>query len=333
MDYGLLQGIGEGLKSGVGAYQAEQERRERTRQRDIENKMRADEREMILADKGLIKNDSGKYEKSPEKIAEESAKRQQERMEKRNNIMAKYADMGLVPEFDDNDNIANVKRGLIPQKAYTPLDPISAAAKSADIRKTEAEIAKISREGAQGQRLPADKVLAVQEGQRLPLMLEDIKTTLSDKEMFGPVKGLMGTLNPYDTKSKTADAQISSAAQAFGRYMEGGVLRKEDEAKYRKMFPNLTDTPEVAANKLALVERMLKQKQAGDVQALGQSGYDVSGIGQVGAIPNMPGILAQKSGGLIPEAQASQGLKPGTVENGYRYKGGDPANPNSWEKL
>lgn len=34
---------------------------------------------------------------------------------------------------------------------------------------------------------------------------------------------------------------------------------------------------------------------------------------------------------LSPQEQS--GPKPGTVENGYRFKGGNPADPNSWEKV
>jgi hypothetical protein len=283
-----------------------------------------------------MKNEVGKYEKTPEMKAAEAAKRSQERTEKRNMLREKYADQGKVIEFDDNDNIIKEGPGLMPRKAYTPLDPVSAAAKSADIRKTEAEINKILAESGRGggKQLPADKVLAVQEGKQIPKMLEDLKATFGDTESFGPIKGLLGKLNPYDTKSATANAQISTAAQSFGRYMEGGVLRKEDEEKYRKMFPSITDTPQIAANKLALVERMLKSKSAADVEALGNSGYDVSAFGAGGAIPELPRVLSQKSsGGLIPEAQAAQGPKPGTIQGGYKFKGGDPANPTSWEKV
>lgn len=161
------------------------------------------------------------------------------------------------------------------------------------------------------QRLPPDKVLNVNEGNVIPQQLSDVRKTLdANQDSFGPVMGRLNSLNPYDEKSSTIDAQMRAAAQSFGKYMEGGVLRKEDEDKYRKMFPNLSDTPEVARNKLAIVDRLLSSRQGSNVAALKTSGYDVSGVDQGLSVPDAPGILTLgKPGGsgLIPEAHAGGG--------------------------
>lgn len=160
-------------------------------------------------------------------------------------------------------------------------------------------------------RLPPDKVLNVNEGNVIPQQLSDVRKTLeSNQDSFGPIMGRLNSLNPYDEKSATIDAQMRAAAQSFGKYMEGGVLRKEDEDKYRKMFPSLSDTPEIAKNKLAIVDRLLSSRQGSNVAALKTSGYDVSGVDQGLSVPDAPGILTLgKPGGsgLIPEAHAGGG--------------------------
>jgi hypothetical protein len=151
---------------------------------------------------------------------------------------------------------------------------------------------KLKREEQQaeaGLKLPPDKVLLVQQGAQIPNQLADLDVTLKNNEkLFGPGVGRVGAANPYDTQAQTIDAQMRASAQAFGRYMEGGVLRKEDEDKYRKMFPQLTDTPEVARNKLAIVNRLLTQKQNADVSALKSQGYDVRAFGMLpeGKLPD-----------------------------------------------
>lgn len=190
----------------------------------------------------------------------------------------------------------------------TPLRAaIEASIKGEQDRKTQA--ARTTAERAKDKRLPSDKVLSVNEGKQIPRLLTDIRGTIeSNQDLFGPVAGTLASLNPYSERAQTIDAQMRTAAQSFGRYMEGGVLRKEDEEKYRKMFPRLGDTPDVAANKLSLIDRQLKQKLASDIKALGDSGYDVSGLQEnMGGVPGLPGVLAgkQDAKGTPPAANAA----------------------------
>lgn len=133
-----------------------------------------------------------------------------------------------------------------------------------------------------GKMIPSPTLLNLNEGKAVSNLLPEVRQALEQNlDLLGPIKGRMGSANPYDTRAQTVDARFRTASQAFGRVMEGGVLRKEDEEKYRKMFPQLSDTKDVARNKLAIVERQLAQKVNSDISALGNSGYDVSGVPQL----------------------------------------------------
>lgn len=140
--------------------------------------------------------------------------------------------------------------------------------------------------------MSANDILKVNEGTMIPSMLKDVESTIAQNpDLFNPVTGTFKGMNPFDEKSKTAQAQLKASAQAFGKYMEGGVLRKEDEVKYEKMMPQLGDSPEVARNKLQIVQRLLANKNKGDIEALRKSGYDVSGISSEGGAPAIPQVL------------------------------------------
>jgi hypothetical protein len=177
--------------------------------------------------------------------------------------------------------------------------------------------------------LPPDKVLSVNEGNNIPSMLQDIKGTLeSQKGTFGPISGRLASMNPWGVAAKSADAQMRAVSQAFGRYMEGGVLRKEDEEKYRLMFPGLSDTPEVAKNKLAIAERLLAQKQNSNVDALKQQGYDVSGVDQRLPVPGVPDVLANKEKGASASWDVPSATAGGISEADKQAYGWAKANPN-----
>lgn len=91
--------------------------------------------------------------------------------------------------------------------------------------------------------------------------LTGLQQTLEENRgKTGPIAGF-SALNPLDTKAQTVQSRVDTVRQMVGKALEGGVLRKEDEAKYAKILPTIKDTPEVAAVKLDAVMKMLLDKQ------------------------------------------------------------------------
>lgn len=79
--------------------------------------------------------------------------------------------------------------------------------------------------------------------------IKELKDLIAENEQYiGPIKGLQA-YNPF-SKSRQIQADVDRIRQRVGKALEGGVLRKEDEEKYKKILAVLTDTPETAAYKI-----------------------------------------------------------------------------------
>lgn len=102
--------------------------------------------------------------------------------------------------------------------------------------------------------------------------LDDVIRTNADK--FGPIKGRLAGLNPYDVAAQNVQSQINSTKQIVGKFLEGGVLRKEDEEKYEKILPTLKDTSEVATKKLNNVRNLVQLKISSQQETLSAAGYN-----------------------------------------------------------
>lgn len=139
--------------------------------------------------------------------------------------------------------------------------------------------------------LSANMVKNINEGNAIPAMLDDVNLLIeSNQDMFNPLVGKFRSMNPYDEGAQSMEADLRARSQSFGRFMEGGVLRKEDEAKYKRMFPKIGDTPEVARRKLKTVRRLLIQKQNSDLEAFRKQGFDVSGLDKGFELPELEGV-------------------------------------------
>lgn len=103
----------------------------------------------------------------------------------------------------------------------------------------------------------------------------------------GPLLGRVSNVNPYATEAKQAESLVRAESQRFGRYMEGGVLRKEDEEKYFKIYPQLTDIPAVVKYKVAILQRMLAQKHNLNIKTYEAQNFDITGLKEL-KVPELP---------------------------------------------
>lgn len=151
--------------------------------------------------------------------------------------------------------------------------------------------------------LPAAQVVMLEDAKFLPDTLGDLQKMIeSGQGTFDPLLGPIDTVNPfawYDSDKQVMAAKLRTTAQLVGKYMEGGVLRKEDEVKYAEMLPKNTDTREVALGKLNQVKEMLQQKTIGYIDGFDKSNYNVE---------NYKSELNELSGGALQrkESQAKQ---------------------------
>lgn len=90
--------------------------------------------------------------------------------------------------------------------------------------------------------------------------------------LWQPITDITG----WGIDAKKRQGVIDRVKQVIGKALEGGVLRKEDELKYAKILPTISDTPEVAASKLTGLRDALVQRRQTTLDSLADAGYDVT---------------------------------------------------------
>jgi len=174
--------------------------------------------------------------------------------------------------------------------------------------------------------LPAGEIQNLADAKTALDSLKNVSETFkANPDMFGKTQGLWNRATAavgMNDAAATLQSQLNSTRQVVGIFLEKGVLRKEDEEKYKKMLPEDTDTPEVAANKIDIVHRLLNNKLAAHLDANKRGGYDVSGFeGYLGQSPENPLTKnAKPPSGDMKIKQAAPMSKPKSVtQNGQTY--------------
>lgn len=138
------------------------------------------------------------------------------------------------------------------------------------------------------------------------------KIVEGNEDKLGPVTGL-AALNPW-SPSRKIQADVNRVRQTVGKALEGGVLRKEDEEKYKQILATLTDTPSTAYYKIdALISSITRDIE--NYKSLQQSaGRSMD----VGASLKKAGSETQEPPKLIPAEQIPDGYYQ--ASDGLLYK-------------
>lgn len=125
--------------------------------------------------------------------------------------------------------------------------------------------------------------------------LTDLQTSLDDlvtlrQELEG-AKGTTGamasfeanwvpdavtSMTGYGTSAKQKQAVIDRVRQVIGKALEGGVLRKEDEVKYAKILPTISDSADIVKAKLDGLEKAIAARYDRTLESLEDANYDVT---------------------------------------------------------
>ena len=313
MDWGQLANVGEGLEKGTAGF-LQQYNLAKDRKRQAER----DAMEMKL--KGLVQGPEGQWDLSPEAQLGQEV----ERFDKEAGIISKG---GMI----QTDPMTG-KRSVVKDPSFQgDLETIN---KRLQIQKNLQDIEKYNRE-----QTPAGKFEKSSGDirQKVGFITSALGNVEKYRERIGagekqgfitPQTPLIGGL----VKSTPIDEARINMEESIGRLASGGAIGQGEEKRFRQMLPTAADSPEIAQRKLDGIRSEMENKLLGygiKPQELGALGFDPNALGY----GQKQAVSAKKPGGLIPSAQAASGPKPGMVDGGYRFKGGDPANPQSWERV
>jgi len=178
---------------------------------------------------------------------------------------------------------------------------------------------------------PRGKPLGGTEANRLAEGNEAIQAVQQIKDLVegglpGAGVGFMASLPggaalmPGTTKKA---AKLKIASQVVGRFLEGGVLRKEDEIKYAEMLPNVKDTPEVAKNKWNNVMNVVLANLENKIQSYQKAGFDTVEFEQQ---------MAELRNSFVPIQESSEGIISG-ITGGSSEPSGEMSDEELWASL
>ena len=144
---------------------------------------------------------------------------------------------------------------------------------------------------------------------------------------IGPGTGALGeTFTQWNSpEGNEFRAMIGRIGGIIIKDTSGAAVSASEDTRLARWVPLPTDTPEAARAKL----RNLANAINGTQQAFDDIYNEENGYRPL----RVRGTLTPRNGGGNAPAPATRAPAVGTVQGGYRFKGGNPASPSSWEKV
>ena len=196
----------------------------------------------------------------------------------------------------------------------------------ADQRRTQREIEKDDRNRSQPSRTELEKLhTARTEAATIAAALSDFQREFQNTGTWGAIKSVAGATTPVNT------AYNAAALMAKGEALFNlGVLNGPDLDIIRRTLPDpstmkgATTSNQDMSAAVGKVIDLLQTRLASREKQLGLPVTDVRGAANE--------LRATIPGG--PSPQPSNGpIAPGAIEDGYRFRGGNPADKNNWERV
>lgn len=133
-----------------------------------------------------------------------------------------------------------------------------------------------------GKAIPAKIAETVAKSRSMERQFRDLATVLAKVEgKMGPLgKGKLASWNPYDADVRELTSMIQSLTGPTAKtvMMEVGALTDSDLARVEEVLPQITDTPEAAAVKLANLLNNVKMNRSDLMDEFEAQGYNVEAI-------------------------------------------------------